>query len=164
MNEEQQIIDILINKGEDLCEYIGEFEEAQLDYELIKRVAHEITAIFKPSQKDTRSKRERALDVKFGRMGVKPRVYHFTDLPTFKALTIATIAKEDSYAKVHTYISMNYTVDIEPATSLLKKLKDIGIYGVAICDKRDHFNKRTGRMKAKGRLLQHLLKDGRENK
>ena len=160
----QQVIDILADNAHEMCAVEGDSNDIILDANMdgVQTIAKEICNVFAYAPKDTRSRRERQLDVDFERMGVKPRVYLFTDLPVFKAITIATIAKEDSYAKAHTYILMNYTLDIAPATSLLKKLKDIGIYGIAICDKSDQFNKRRGRMKAKGRLMQHLLQEAKK--
>ena len=167
MNEqERQIIDILINKGEDLYEYIGEFEEANPDYDVIEKTAKEIFAIFKQPYKDTRSKRERALDAEFRRMGVKPRIYHFTkDIATFNAVTVALTKRwrkgviEDI---VKNCVEAAHDGMENKATFSIAILKQAGIYGVAICDKRDQFNKRTGRMKAKGRLMQHLLWMGKK--
>lgn len=166
MNEqEQQVIDILADNVHEMCAIDGVNSDnlmVDADMDGVQTVAREICTVFKPIQKDTRSRRERALDAEFERMGVKPRVYHFTDIPNSKAITIATIDKADSYANVHNFILMNYVIGIEPPTSLLKHLRGIKVYGVAICDRSDVFSKRYGRMKAKGRLLQHLLKE--ENK
>ena len=149
----QRVIDILTEeaRGMATCE--------ELNPSSIRDVAHKITAIFQSAQKDTRSRRECALDAEFERMGVKLRIYYFTDIPTFKAITIATIAKEDSYVKVHTYVLVHYLLNVEPATYLFARLRDIGIYGIAICNESSIFSRRYGRMKAKGKLWQHLLKE-----
>ncbi len=45
---------------------------------------------------------------------------------------------------------------MQPATRFIQGLKGTHIYGVAICDKRDQFNRQRGRIIAKGRLLSHL--------
>ena len=101
---------------------------------------------------------EQIMDIEFEKMGVKPYVYHFTDIPAFKAVTIVTIDNADSYAKVHTFILINYTNGRE-ATLLLETFKELDVYGVAICNKRDQFNRQRGRIIAKGRLLKHLREE-----
>ena len=162
--QEQQVVNILNDNIAEMCESYC----VPCDLNLYP-VARKITAIFKQPYKDTRSRRERALDVKFGRMGVKPRVYHFTkNMYPFRAITIATNTwyKED-ISEILDTISARTNFWIHgrgPATQMLQKLRAVSIYGIGICDKSDQFSKRTGRMKAKGRLLQHLLNDGRENK
>jgi len=166
MNEQeclQRIIEILMDKGQDIYEYVGEFEEAQPDNEVIARVAHEIMVVFQSTQKDTRSIREQQLDVKFARMGVKPRVYHFTkDVKPFRAITIVT--EKYTWATIryilNSYTNLVYPSTFHPATHLREGLvKREEIYGISICDKSDVFSKRDGRNRAKGRLLQHLLKE-----
>jgi hypothetical protein len=48
-------------------------------------------------------------------------------------------------------------VYINQASYLLRNLAhNRHIYGVAICDRRDQFNRQRGRIIAKGRLLKHL--------
>ena len=167
MNEqEQQVVDILIKKGEDLCEYIGEFEEASPDYAVIEKTANEIFAIFEPPHKDTRSKRERKLDEQFAAMDVKPRIYHFTkEVATFNAVTVALAKrwrKEVTEDIVKNCVEEAHDEMGNKATFSIAILKQAGIYDVAICHGRDPFIKRKGRNKAKGQLMQHLLWEGKK--
>lgn len=168
MNEqEQQVIDILAENAHEMCAIDGVNSDnlmVDADMDGVQTVAREICTVFKPIQKDTRSRRERALDAKFESIGMKPLVYHFTNIDTFSAVTIAQDRFiEFSYRLLQREIQQYKSTFIEPATRLLNQLaKNYNIYGVAICDKNDVFSKRYGRMKAKGRLLQHLLKE--ENK
>ena len=170
MNEQerlQRIINILADNAHEMCTIDGGSNDIILDVDMdgVQMVAKEITAIFKPSQKDTRSRRERALDAKFERMGVKPCVYHFIkDIEPFNAVTIATEKHALSIISgMLTYVRNSYVYSsYPPATVVFKWLQNKGVYGIAICDKHDSFKKRTGRMKAKGRLMQHLLWVGKK--
>jgi hypothetical protein len=170
MNEqEQQVIDILADNVHEMCAIDGVNSDnlmVDADMDGVQTVAREICTVFKPIQKDTRSRRERALDAEFERMGVKPRVYHFTkDMCTFNVVTVA-LAKQ--WRKGVTENIVKNCVEAahdeleNKATAAILILRQAGIYGVSICDRSDVFSKRYGRMKAKGRLLQHLLKE--ENK
>jgi hypothetical protein len=124
-----------------------------------------IVEVFQQPHKDTRSRREKQLDAAFERIGVKPRVYHFTERrvtrDVFNAVTVATI--EMNYNDISICIEKNTRFRIlEQATYMIEEFKKMGVYGVSICDKSDVFSKQDGRTRAKGRLLQHLLKG--ENK
>lgn len=108
--------------------------------------------------KSKRKSGEKELDKEFEKMGVKPRVYHFKDIRRFGCVTIAT---EDTRYDWNDLVSFiwKYTDEtgFNPATNLLERLRaHKNIYGVAICDKRDQFNRREGRTKAKGKLLGYL--------
>jgi len=165
----QRVIDILSDNIAEMSEidYGGSLDSTYINSNMdgIQTVAKEITKIFHQStQKDTRSRRERALDTEFERMGVKPYIYHFTKkVYPFSAITIA-----------HTFwrkIVLMYILDdifmqnslwmrgCSPATQMFRELASKKIYGVAICDKTDAHNKTYARTKAKGRLMQYLLKE-----
>lgn len=108
-----------------------------------------------------KNKLEQKLDAEFKRMGVQPGVFHFLDhVSVFTAITIVDEISiwGSTRARLNTRLD-RYFMEGEktPATYLIKSLRDIdGIYGVAICDKRDQFNRQRGRIIAKGRLLKHL--------
>jgi hypothetical protein len=55
---------------------------------------------------------------------------------------------------VFKYASRQYSKT--PATCLIETAQDEGMYGIALCDIRDTFNRQRGRIIAKGRLLKHL--------
>ena len=154
--QEQQVVNVLKGeaRGMAICE--------ELNLKVITEVAHEITAIFQPTQKDTRSRRERALDAEFERMGVKPKVWHFTDVPPFRAITIAQkeghITWGELKAVLETRIENSERYTHKRASFVLKQLQYLGLRGIAICVEQDVFSRRYGRMKAKGKLIQHLLK------
>lgn len=121
---------------------------------------------------------ERKLDEEFAKLGVKPYMYHFTkdiaDIWPFKAITIVDSEKRSK---------MNYwsilsraLVDFRASGSKLTAafLEFVGLqsdeghyFGVAICSVKDNFDRRKGRIIAKGRLLKQLketmvmVRDGR---
>lgn len=114
---------------------------------------------------------EDQMDREFEKRGIKTRVYHFTEnIEPFRAVTI--LEKEHysgpskrffysySYARRALDASLFHHYCINPATELLNALHNQGIWGVAICDKRDTFSRQEGRCRAKHRLLRHLK--GRE--
>jgi hypothetical protein len=112
-----------------------------------------------------KSKAEDKLDKAFEGIGVRPRIYHFTDIYPFRAVTVA-VDKEDGYtwSEIHRYIVHNMRVGVVNeygrATHLKEGLREsYSLYGVAICDKSDNFSRQEGRNRARGRLLQHLLKE-----
>jgi len=163
MNEQeclQRIIDILADNVYGMAD-----SECPVDVDMdgVQTTAKEIVKVFQTVQKDTRSKREKSLDAEFERMGVKPRVYHFTkDVGPFRAITIVT--EKYTWATIryilNSYTNLVYPSTFHPATHLREGLvKREEIYGISICDKSDVFSKRDGRNRAKGRLLQHLLKE-----
>ena len=105
-----------------------------------------------------KSKTEKKLDDEFKEMGVKPQIYHFIEnVKPFKAITIleyfspsyTSARKKLDVARFHQYCR-------SPATELLDALHRQGVFGIAICDMRDQFNRQRGRIIAKGRLLKHL--------
>lgn len=175
MNEQerlQRIIDILADNAHEM--YVETRDEnAIIDVNMngIQIVAKEIMNAFKLTQKDRKSRRERALDEQFERMNVKPQVYHFLNIGSFKAVTVAQIplrGQEGWGGYIYDYQTIRERIQKYPSCecassyplmSLLCMLKKMNIYGVAICNKDDVFNKYYGRMKAKGRLLQHILKE-----
>jgi len=162
MNEkEQQVIELLTEEACDIC--MCDKYGCGADHSMIKIVAKDITALFQQQHKDTRSRREKQLDEAFERMGVKPRVYHFTkEVCTFNAVTVA-LAKRWRYGVtndiVKNCIEAAHDGIENKATNTITILKQAGIHGASVCAKSDPFSKRYGRNKAKGRLLQHLLKE-----
>ena len=113
---------------------------------------------------------ESTLDKELERLGVKPYIYHFTDVCPFNVITVASKNKEE-WAKLKKAI--NTAIGMATLGSLMHKgaagvllqrvLAGRGL-GVAICDPRDQFNRKLGRTKAKGRLIQILLKEESNNK
>ena len=138
-----------------------------------------------------KSKPEIKLDEEFERLGIKPRIYHFTErVVSFNAITIVTqfditwdrmwelvkesvlgkrkqysektIGEEEEKPTLHKADQSDTTSIFNRATRLLQNLAAISFYGVAICDKRDQFNRQRGRIIAKGRLLKHLKGENRK--
>jgi hypothetical protein len=110
------------------------------------------------------NKLEQKLDRGFDALGtgVIPYIYHFRNkLFRFRAITIADPVDvlwktmDEMVDRVFLEEKM-WQVPYFPATKILTALRRRGIYGVAICDSRDQFNKQRGRIIAKGRLLKHL--------
>lgn len=105
-----------------------------------------------------KNKLEQKLDAEFKRMNVKPFIHHFIDTAPFSAITIVSF--HSSWKEIARYIheeSKSPLVYINQASYLLRNLAhNRHIYGVAICDRRDQFNRQRGRIIAKGRLLKHL--------
>ena len=110
-----------------------------------------------------KSKIEKKLDGEFEKFGVKPKIYHFTvdDIPClpFKAVSVITIDGR-SWKRLYEIIEESSRFLLKCthsyATEMISMLQEKNIYGVAICDPRDQFNRKYGRIKAKGRLLQYL--------
>jgi len=109
-----------------------------------------------------KSKLETQLDKEFEQMNVKPWVYHVTDLDMFNGVTIVSPNKQDAGAiedVVHTIDGFcQHPESVSPATEMREELNDRGFVGVAICDYRDTFSRKRGRIIAKGRLLKQLKK------
>ncbi len=113
---------------------------------------------------------ERKLNAELERLGVKTRIYHFkAQCDPFRAITIA-VTDQSSWRDIREILDkvryglkvgdgtrklLNLPI-IEPAARTLRKLQEMGIHGVAICDSSDNFNRQEGRNKAKGRLVQDL--------
>jgi hypothetical protein len=113
-----------------------------------------------------KSKTEIKLDKEFENLGIKPRVYHFTDIPLFNAVTVAIDNRKqasiNSWEGVADYMRDCRIIvgrEHNRATRFLEKMRRENFYGVAICDKRDQFNRQRGRIIAKGRLLKQLRKE-----
>ena len=111
-----------------------------------------------------KNKTEKKLDEEFERLGVKPRIYHFTEgVVPFSAITIV-VNSMLSWNEMKKMMDNLFQPEhkswcwFSPATGLLKRLRKECIYGVAICDRRDQFNRERGRIIAKGRMLKHLNK------
>lgn len=117
----------------------------------ISRKTREILKIF-----------EQLANAEFGRMGVKPFIHHFTNIPPFSAITIVSF--HSSWKEIADYIreeSKSPLSFINQASYLLENLAcKRYIYGVAICDGRDTFNRQWGRVLAKLRLVKHLKEMG----
>ena len=115
-----------------------------------------------------KKKDERNADLGLKQLGVSPRIYHFeTHVEPFTAITITP--ETMTWANVRTILDIIIYHDLpiypfEKATRLREKLREKGIWGVAICDPRDELNRQRGRTIAKGRLLKHIrLKHIRES-
>ncbi|MEA1997701.1 MAG: hypothetical protein U9N61_00035 [Euryarchaeota archaeon] len=110
-----------------------------------------------------KKKDEQMADLGLKELGVKPHIYHFeTKIFPFAGITIAE--------NMFSWCTMRITIDSiindalpayprGKATRLRMELERRSTYGVAICDKRDQFNRQRGRTIAKGRLLKHLKQE-----
>jgi hypothetical protein len=105
-----------------------------------------------------KNKLEQKLDVEFGRMKKHVYVYHIPVqfISTIKSVTIATTAQSRDWCELRELVHHSIYGGYDMATRLLITLKEEGLNGIAICDKRDQFNRQRGRIIAKGRLLKHL--------
>jgi len=112
-----------------------------------------------------KTRMEKRMDVEFDKLGVKMRIFHFMeDVTPFGGITIVDLYD----CKAPSWRDMRKTLDIVfkrehlwmryhcPATRFIQGLILYHIYGVAICDKRDQFNRQRGRVIAKGRLLKRI--------
>ena len=113
-----------------------------------------------------KNKTEIILDREFERMGITPRIYYFVEnVYPYRAITVAMDGREliapllweQVLARVNSAIGYVAVYNHNRTTELIKHLKTEGIYGVAICDIRDQFSRKQGRVIAKGRLLKHLI-------
>lgn len=118
---------------------------------------------------------EQKLDEEFGDLGIRPYVYHIRAygegsqrrlLRLFNQITIVDTKKmatvdveyivgeliEDLKKKLMSFAR----ADLHPATWMMLELRAFGYQGVAICDRRDNFSRKRGRIIAKGRLLKYL--------
>jgi len=102
---------------------------------------------------------EKKLDAEFERMGVKPYIYHIMEIPAmrFRAITFAVPERIGSVALENiVFAGITVSPAMNQANFMRWWLGEHGIYGVAICDQRDNFNRALGRVIAKGRLLKQL--------
>ena len=104
---------------------------------------------------------EEQMDREFKKRGIKLRIYYFTDMYPFRAITVVTNNFNYTWKNIKRCIGSSIGEVVankhSRATYLLKKLEiDYGLSGIAICDKRDTFSRQEGRCRAKRRLLRHL--------
>jgi hypothetical protein len=109
---------------------------------------------------------EQKLDAEFARLGVKPYIYHFTDVEVlpFKAITFAVPAM-GMWLDLRRLLLENFDAIMSshnPVQDTLEFLKMHGLHGIAICSMLDPFSRQRGRVIAKGRLLKHLRQEEAE--
>ena len=111
-----------------------------------------------------KSKIEEKLDKEFEKIGVKPWIYHFTeDVYPYRAVTVAKSNKEmtirfdweNTLALIKSAIDYVAVYEHNRTTKFIKYLEKENVY-VAVCDIKDEFSRKLGRVIAKGRLLKHL--------
>jgi len=108
---------------------------------------------------------EEKLDKDFEKLRIKPRIFHFVGdnlVFPYAGITIVSTAKYSDYKRVLKYV--NRAIDQTSFseyhnTGFLKLRLNDSTWGAAICDKRDVFNRRLGRVIAKGRLLKRLREE-----
>lgn len=107
-----------------------------------------------------KSKIEERLDKEFEKMEIKPYIYHFVEgIEPFAAITIVEAMRyswNNIKDIVDTAMKNAKSLRHNKASEVIRSLHYADIYGVAICDRRDQFNRKLGRVIAKGRLLKHL--------
>lgn len=108
-----------------------------------------------------KKKDEREADLGLKQLGVIPRIYHIRKhIWPFAGVTIVTADQEGSFSAVKKMVQKEISMYTQnKATKTKKDLNDLGIFGVAICDVRDQYNKKRGRTIAKGRLWKHLKQE-----
>ena len=101
---------------------------------------------------------EKQMDREFKRREVNPCVYHFIEnVEPFRAVTILEyFSPSYSHARRALDAARFHQYCHSQATELLDALHRQGIWGIAICDKRDTFSRQEGRCRAKRRLLRHI--------
>jgi len=106
---------------------------------------------------------EKKLDEEFDKLGGKMRIFHFTeDVAPFSGITLCNNWESSSWDSMRETLDIVFSRELLwmtyccPATRIIQGLRLYHIYGVAICDKRDPFNRQRGRVIAKGRLLKHI--------
>ena len=108
-----------------------------------------------------KSKLEEDLDKEFEKLNMKLRVYHYTEpYLSFNAITIVTNDNNTDWISIAEDIQKSLKQirekEFNHSTELLHEMATKDYYGVAICNKRDTFNRQRGRIIAKGRLLKIL--------
>lgn len=108
-----------------------------------------------------KSKLEIYLDKEFDKLEIRLHIYHFIeDVLPFNGITVVTETENITWKVIFNFIRACNQYDTykrNRATELIKNFKmDYEIYGVAICNKRDTFNRQRGRVISKGRLLKHI--------
>jgi hypothetical protein len=117
------------------------------------------------------TKLEARIDAEFEHRGIKPYVYHFNGrqhigggnphrIWAFGGVTIAT-HNPDRAAIEMMVLEEQRTCGIfhNTAKDTLAGLQRQGEYGISICDWRDQFSRKRGRIIAKGRLLKYLKEE-----
>jgi len=119
---------------------------------------------------------EYKVDKELAELGIRPYVYHIRAydegssqrklLRMFNGITIVDIkqglstdVEVDVYrliGELESKLKKFARSDLHPATWMMIELRKLGYYGVAICDRRDNFSRKRGRIIAKGRLLKYL--------
>lgn len=110
-------------------------------------------------KKKMKKKDEIKADNRLRELGVCPRIYHFENfLVPFIAITIADHRLTWMGARRAVDKALSHMgPSISPATSFIRMMHEHDdIYGLAVCDRRDSFNRQRGRTIAKGRLWKHL--------
>ena len=103
---------------------------------------------------------EKQMDREFEKYRINTHVFYFRDVPPFNAVTVVT-SMPYRWEEIASIISEYPLTSLlfHPAAYLLQKLAIVhDLHGIAICDKRDTFNRQEGRCRAKRRLLRHLKK------
>lgn len=106
-----------------------------------------------------KSNMEKRLDVAFEDMGVQTRTYHIREkqfLIPFTGVTIVTDCKYAFKEVSGMVMEAMPSFGLHMATRLKTTLESQDLYGIAICDTRDPYSKKRGRIIAKGRLFCHL--------
>ncbi len=116
---------------------------------------------------------EQKIDKELEGLGIHVYTYHIRAygegsqrklLRSFNSITIADVkyqltadVEHDVGVAIEDLISERMARGlIHPAKFMMDELRAFGYYGVAICDRRDNFSRKRGRIIAKGRLLKHL--------
>ena len=123
-----------------------------------------------------RSKLEDKTNKELAALGVQAYVYHVREygegsqrkrIRLFNAITIAHykyipnqfVMKDvgDAIEALRWELApYDHRDNIQPSTWMLDRLRGMGYYGIAICDSRDEFSRKRGRLISGGRLLEHL--------
>ena len=112
-----------------------------------------------------KSKIEERLDREFAKFDMRPRVFHYKDVVPFNTITVVTNIGwkwNDIAVFIRECSKSAFKHKHNHATYMLQELEKQDIVGIAICDHRDQFNRKLGRIIAKGRLLKHLKNKGEE--
>lgn len=101
---------------------------------------------------------EKKLDTEFKKRGIKVRIYHIKDVYPFRAVTVALRVYPDlrvsSWVDISNGIHHNIEYQREQCgyVSATKLIEYISPNGCGICDMRDQFDRKLGRVMAKRRL------------
>ena len=92
-----------------------------------------------------KNKLENKIDEELAKINVRPRIFHYTeDVAQFTAVTIAD-TEGGTFTEVKDILAFHLVninkLPYNKATNLRVGLERYAIFGVAICDKRDQFNR-----------------------